>query len=87
MEEKKNNRGGKRENAGRKKREKEIMPILLNLEIELNNAFPKEILNDNNELVKFNRNAYINAAIREKLVKDGYLGKLILHLSNKNGQT
>lgn len=73
MEEKKCNRGGKRENAGRKRREMEIKPILLNIEMDLVKAFPTVISNEHNEMVKFNRNAYINAAIREKLKKDGYL--------------
>ena len=35
MEEKVEKRGGKRENAGRKKRDKDVKPILLNLELAL----------------------------------------------------
>lgn len=57
------NRGGRRENAGRKKRDKEVKPILLNLEKTLYEAFPKTL----------NRNAYINDAVREKLAKDGFI--------------
>ena len=63
MEEKIENRGGKRENAGRKKRDKEVKPILLNLEITLYEALPKTL----------NRNAYINEAVKEKMKKDGYI--------------
>ena len=63
MEEKVENRGGKRENAGRKKRDKEVKPILLNLEMTLFEALPKLL----------NRNAYINEAVREKMKKDGYI--------------
>lgn len=63
MEEKVGNRGGKRENAGRKKRDKEVKPILLNLEKTLFEALPKSI----------NRNAYINDAVREKMKEDGYI--------------
>ena len=63
MEEKVEKRGGKRENAGRKKRDKDVKPILLNLEQALFDKLPKEL----------NRNAYINDAVREKMKKDGYL--------------
>lgn len=63
MEEKIENRGGKRENAGRKKRDKEVKPILLNLEATLYKALPKSL----------NRNAYINDAVREKMQKDGFI--------------
>jgi hypothetical protein len=63
MEEKVENRGGKRENAGRKKRDKEVKPILLNLETTLYEALPKSL----------NRNAYINDAVREKMAKDGFI--------------
>ena len=57
------NRGGRRENAGRKKRDKEFKPILLNLETTLYEALPKSL----------NRNAYINDAVREKMKKDGFI--------------
>ena len=63
MEEKVENRGGKRENAGRKKRDKEVKPILLNLEKDLFDALPKSI----------NRNSYINDAVRVLMKKDGYI--------------
>lgn len=63
MEEKVEKRGGKRENAGRKKRDKDVKPILLNLELALFDKLPKEL----------NRNAYINDAVREKMIKDGYI--------------
>lgn len=63
MEEKVEKRGGKRENAGRKKRDKDVKPILLNLEQALFDKLPKEL----------NRNAYINDAVREKMKKDGYI--------------
>ncbi len=63
MEEKVENRGGKRENAGRKKRDKEVKSILLNLEKTLFEALPKSI----------NRNAYINDAVRKKMKEDGYI--------------
>ena len=63
MEEKIENRGGKRENAGRKKRDKEVKPILLNLEKDLFDALPKSI----------NRNGYINDAVREKMIQHGYI--------------
>ena len=63
MEEKVEKRGGKRENAGRKKRDKDVKPILLNLELALFDKLPKEL----------NRNAYINDAVREKMKKDGYI--------------
>ena len=57
------NRGGRRENAGRKKRDIEVKPILLNLELALFEALPKGL----------NRNAYINDAVRAKMKKDGYI--------------
>ena len=57
------NRGGRRENAGRKKRDKEVKPILLNLEQALFEKLPKEL----------NRNAYINEAVRAKMKEDGYI--------------
>lgn len=63
MEDKVENRGGKRENAGRKKRDKEVKPILLNLEKTLFEKLPKSI----------NRNAYINDAVRAKMKEDGYI--------------
>ena len=63
MEEKVENRGGKRENAGRKKRDKEVKPILLNLELSLFEALPKSL----------NRNEYINNAVRAKMKEDGYI--------------
>ena len=63
MEEKKENRGGRRENAGRKKRDKEVKPISLNLEQALFEKLPKEL----------NRNAYINEAVRAKMKEDGYI--------------
>jgi len=64
MEEKKSNRGGKREGAGRHKRV-ESKTVLLYLEKGLNDALPKSI----------NRNAYINDAVREKMQRDGYLSE------------
>lgn len=63
MEEKVENRGGKRENAGRKKRDKDVKPILLNLELDLFEAFPKGL----------NRSAYFNEAIRKKMQEDGFI--------------
>jgi len=63
MEEKVEKRGGKRENAGRKKRDKDVKPILLNLELALFDRLPKEL----------NRNAYINDAVRAKMKEDGYI--------------
>ena len=63
MEEKVEKRGGKRENAGRKKRDKDVKPILLNLEQSLFDKLPKEL----------NRNAYINEAVRAKMKEDGYI--------------
>ena len=63
MEEKVEKRGGKRENAGRKKRDKDVKPILLNLEQALFEKLPKEL----------NRNAYINEAVRAKMKEDGYI--------------
>ena len=57
------NRGGRRENAGRKKRDKDVKPILLNLEKALFDKLPKEL----------NRNAYINEAVRSKMKEDGYI--------------
>lgn len=63
MEEKVEKRGGKRENAGRKKREIDVKPILLNLELSLFEALPKSL----------NRNEYINNAVREKMKEDGYI--------------
>lgn len=62
MEEKKSNRGGKREGAGRPKRV-ESRTVFLYLEKDLNDALPKSL----------NRNAYINEAMREKMLRDGYL--------------
>jgi len=63
MEEKVEKRGGKRENAGRKKREVEVKPILLNLELSLFENLPKSL----------NRNEYINNAVRAKMKEDGYI--------------
>lgn len=63
MEEKVEKRGGKRENAGRKKRDKDVKPILLNLEQSLFDKLPKEL----------NRNAYINEAVRAKMKIDGFI--------------
>lgn len=63
MEEKVEKRGGKRENAGRKKRDKDVKPILLNLEVALLENIPKEL----------NRTEYINNAVRAKMKKDGYI--------------
>ena len=63
MEEKVEKRGGRRENAGRKKREINVKPILLNLELSLFEALPKSL----------NRNEYINNAVREKMKEDGYI--------------
>lgn len=63
MDAKVENRGGKRENAGRKKRDIEVKPILLNLEQTLFKALPKGL----------NRNAYINDAVRAKMKEDGYI--------------
>ena len=63
MEEKVENRGGRREGSGRKKRDKDVKPILLNLELAVIEALPKEI----------NRNAYINDAVKAKMKKDGYI--------------
>ena len=65
MEEKIENRGGKRENAGRKKRDKEVKPILLNLEKDLFDALPKII----------NRNGYRNDGVREKMMQHGYISE------------
>ena len=46
-----------------KKRDKEVKPILLNLELSLFEALPKGL----------NRNAYINDAVRARMKKDGYI--------------
>lgn len=63
MEEiKKSNRGGKREGAGRHKRV-ESQKVLFYFEKDLYDAFPKTL----------NRNAYINNAVREKMVRDGLI--------------
>ena len=63
MEEKIENRGGRREGSGRKKRDKDVKPVLLNLELDLYEAFPKGL----------NRNAYFNEAIRKKMQEDGLI--------------
>lgn len=62
MEEKKSNRGGRRENAGRPKRV-ESKKVLLYLEMDLYEALPKSV----------NRNAYINNTLRARMKKDGYI--------------
>ena len=61
MEETKKKRGGKREGAGRHKGEDTTM-ISVRLETELLKRIPPQ-----------NRSKYVNNAVREALIKDGYL--------------
>lgn len=60
-----NNRGGKRDGAGRPKKANCQKPMSLRLDPELSNVF------DNNKTIK--KNTYINEAIREKMRTDGLL--------------
>lgn len=68
MEEKKSNRGGARPNSGRKPGSS-MTPISLKLQTELLEVF--EGIKENDKA--FNRNTYINDAIRERLKADGYM--------------
>ena len=73
MEEKVKNRGGKRENAGRKKRDKGVKPILLNIELDLFEAFKN----------KSNKTTFINDAIRFALKEADLFSKFTLELEER----
>ena len=60
-----NNRGGKREGAGRPKKDVCQKPMSLRLDPELSDVF------DNNKTIK--KNTFTNEAIREKMTKEGLL--------------
>ena len=75
MEERKENRGGKREGAGRKKGVKSKR-ILLNLELEL-----VERLESAN-----NKTLFINAAVRFALTERKAFQKFVTSLKDKDGK-
>lgn len=60
-----NNRGGKREGAGRPKKDVCQKPMSLRLDPELSYVF------DNDKTIK--KNTFINEAIREKMMREGML--------------
>lgn len=66
MEEKKDGRGGRRVGAGRKPTGITTHAMALKLD---NDLFYK--LSD----LKLNKNRYINDAVRERMIKDGYISK------------
>ena len=75
MEEKKENRGGRRENAGLKKGA-ESKKVLLNLELDLVDA-----LDSAN-----NKTLFINAAVRYALKNKGAFQKFVSTLRDKDGK-
>ena len=75
MEEKKENRGGRREGAGRKKGV-ESKKVLLNLELELVDAL--EGAN--------NKTLFINAAVKFALKERKAFQKFVTSLKNKDGK-
>lgn len=75
MEEKKENRGGSREGAGRKKGA-ESKKVLLNLELDLVEAL--ECAN--------NKTLFINAAVRYALKNKGTFQKFVSTLRDKDGK-
>lgn len=75
MEEKKENRGGRRENAGRKKGA-ESKKVLLNLELDL-----VEALESAN-----NKTLFINAAVRYALNSKEGFQKFVSTLRDKDGK-
>ena len=60
-----NNRGGKRDGAGRPKKDVCQKPMSLRLDPELSYVF------DNDRSIK--KNTFINEAIREKMMREGML--------------
>ncbi|MBO5468095.1 MAG: hypothetical protein J6A02_11765 [Prevotella sp.] len=69
MEEKKSNRGGKREGAGRPRQENSKKQLAMKLDKDLYDVFySSEFLN-----AVENRGRYINAAIRSAMIRDGYI--------------
>jgi hypothetical protein len=75
MEEKKENRGGKRQGAGRKK-SAETKKMLLNLELELF----EELESANNKTL------FINAAVRFALKERGAFKKFVDSIVDKDGK-
>ena len=71
MEEKKSNRGGKREGAGRPRQENSKKQLAMKLDKDLYDVFySSEFLN-----AVENRGRYINAAIRSAMIRDGYISE------------
>lgn len=64
MEEIKKQRGGKREGAGRKAVGISTHPMALKLDNDLYNTL---------SAIKINKNRFINDAVREKMVREGYI--------------
>ncbi len=70
-EETKNTHGGKRHGAGRKASPRSKVQIALKLDRDLNDVFESEGF-------EANRGRYINDAIREKMVADGFIKEVEL---------
>jgi uncharacterized protein (DUF4415 family) len=68
-EETRNTHGGKRIGAGRKPSENSKVQTALKLDKDLYDAFKSEKF----QALTMNRGQYINQAIREKMLRDGYL--------------
>lgn len=65
----KNTHGGKRLGAGRKPSENSKVQTALKLDKDLSDAFKSEKFRTHN----MNRGQYINQAIREKMLQDGFI--------------
>lgn len=76
MEEKVENRGGRREGSGRVKRDKSVKPILLNIELDLFEAFKN----------KSNKTTFINDAIRFALKETDLFSKFASQMEEKRKQ-
>lgn len=70
-EETRNTHGGKRQGAGRKPSENSKVQTALKMDKELYDAFKSEKF----QALNMNRGQYINQAVREKMLRDGYLDK------------